>query len=132
MVRFEDFTARPEAELERIGAFLGLDCPADMLAIPHGGSSHCKDETVQGIAASALTSWQGMLPRVDVALCQRMAQQDMERLGYAAEPVRAGLVPLLLSLLVALPLKGALALVLNLRRHRHLPGAIRRRLWGRT
>jgi hypothetical protein len=130
-VRFEDLVARPEQEVERICAAVGLPFAPGMLEVTFAGSSFGRGEGRKGMNASALGRWQrGALTSTEAAICERVCAAEMRRHGY--EPSRSGVAAPELALHAgSLPLKTAAAVALNARRYGDLRGAIRRRLVGR-
>ncbi len=129
VVKYEDLLREPEAEVRRICTFLGVDFHAEMLDIPQGGSSLRSFTTKKGIDGSRLDAWkrEGGLTRTEIYLCQKITGPLMERYGY--EPLPVGVNPLvLLWYFLLLPVKLSLSFVLNLKRMKNIPEAIRRRL----
>ena len=128
-VRFEDLSASPDKEVERICDFLGLEYSPDMLMVPSTNSSRKKsDPNARGINRDvAKSAWPANLPEGHVHICEQIAGSLMEHYGYATTKrpkwAKAGI-----SMLSLLP-KGAIALGLNLERSTNIVNSIRRRFF---
>jgi hypothetical protein len=81
LLSYEDFCARPEEHLERIGRFLELDVPFDRtiltMRIPKGSLTG-RHQSIQNFNAKSLER----LSRNDIEAITRIAGPLMERLGY--------------------------------------------------
>jgi len=128
LIRFEDLLTDSEAEVRRICDFLGVDFYKEMLDIPQGGSSLTKFSTSTGIDSSRVEAWRkGGLNSTEIYLCQKVTGTLMKEYGYEPEPVKVN--PLtLLWYLFSLPVKLAMSFILNLKRMKSIPEAIKRRL----
>lgn len=128
-VRFEDLVRSPEPTLQRVCDFLGLDFRVDMLEVSQevALSSHRKRRQARGLDARAAERWRGGgLSRTEKYLCERTAARRMQYFGYEPERLRPN--PLTLAGSIALlPVRVAVATLVNLRRIKSLPDAIRRR-----
>ena len=133
LVRFEELVRAPEPIVREVCAHVGLAFEPAMLDVPRVGSSIRPDAALHSDAgrgidpARAAGFRAGGLTRSELLLCQRAAGDAMARLHYEPEPGR----PSILASLcygALLPIKTGCALLLNLRRMRRLPEAIRRRL----
>ena len=78
---YEAFCASPEAELERIRAFLGLETPFDAAAAREPVPAPTLDGRARPIADQNAASL-GRLSAADVETVTRIAGPMMERLGY--------------------------------------------------
>ena len=85
-VRYEDLVTNPQAELERICAFLGLGFTEEMLKVSWINTTVDNKASARGIASDSVAKWQRILSSGDVALCQWIVGEEMERLGYARAP----------------------------------------------
>jgi omega-hydroxy-beta-dihydromenaquinone-9 sulfotransferase len=128
-VRFEDLASDPEAALRKVCDRIGLDFDPAMLDVPRVGSSHEHDKPDEkGIDSTAAGRWKhGGLTRTEIAVCQRIAGESMQKHGYELEPIKASALAFVWYR-VTWVCKGALALILNLHRSRNLFEALRRRL----
>jgi len=128
-VRFEDVLANPRRALSSICKGLGLEFEDAVLDVPQVGSSLGQDSALtRGVDPSRTGKWRGGgLNNAELTLCQTIAGDCMRRYGYNIEPVVRGELRVHLYKFTWL-LKLALALVVNWRRVKNLPQAIRRRL----
>ena len=134
-VRFEEFVAAPEEQLDSVCRFAGIELQHDMLHLPResGGVSSYKpdDDATVGVDPGAADRWRdGSLNAGELKLCQWCCRAGMAANGYAAQPVPtvAGWVGALAYLLV-LPLQLIVTFALNVSRHKSLLTSIRRRLF---
>lgn len=127
-VRFETLLAQPRDTLDELCRFAGLQIEAQMLEVPQIGSSSGEDHPERiGVNAARIGAWQqGGLQAQEIATCQRVAGAEMQRQGYAITPVSPSLTARLREN-VMLPIKGGVALMLNLHRTKNLFGSLRRR-----
>lgn len=128
-LRFEDLLADPDGAVREVCDFVGVPFEAGMLAVPQVGSSSGQDAPGRaGVDPGRAGSWQrGGLSPTEVFLCQKVTGGLMGRHGYAPVPVSPAPLRVVWSLL-ALPVKLALALLLNLGRMRNIRETIKRRL----
>ena len=128
-VAFEDLLDAPEATVQRVCEFTGLDYRADLLDIRQIGSSSREDRPdARGIDASRRQAWRtGGLSDTELYWCQWVAGDLLERLPYAPEDVTPNPLRLAGSAL-AFPLKLGAAFLLNLHRMRDVVETVRRRL----
>ncbi len=128
-LRFEDLLADPDGTVREVCDFVGLPFSADMLAVPQVGSSSGRDHPEQaGVNADRAGSWRrGGLSPTEVFLCQKVTGRLMKSHRYAPVPVAPSPVRTVWSVL-SLPVKLALALLLNLGRVRNIRETIKRRL----
>ena len=129
-LRFEDLVADPRGELERALKHLGFALEAGMLDVTRISSSNRANRDATGVDPSVVGQWRAGLSPTEVWLSQRLTAAELRALRYEVAPVRPRPLPFLLQALL-LPLKTALAVVVNGGRVRNLPAAVRRRL-GRT
>lgn len=129
VLRFEDLLNEPEVELKRVCEAVGLSYDPSMLNVPRVGSSHKEDSPAErGLDPGAAGRWRkGGLTKAELAICQRITGEHMQRHGYPIEPIKASPVSLVWYRFTWL-FKSALALVLNIWRIRNLRESIRRRL----
>ena len=128
-VRFEDLLSKQEETFRDICTFLRLDFHAEMLEVPHVGSSNRPDQfDHMGIDSSVAERWrQGGLRKEEVYIIQELTKQKMIRHGYAVEKIKPN--PLLLFFYaISWAPKMSFALLLNIRRAHNLIPAIRKRL----
>ena len=128
-LRFEDLLADPDRTVREICDFVGVPFNAGMLAVPQVGSSSGRDHPGQaGVDPDKAGNWRrGGLSLTEVFLCQRVTGRLMKSHGYAPVPVAPSPVRTIWSIL-SLPVKLALALLLNLGRVRNIRETIKRRL----
>jgi len=126
---FEDLLVNPEEIIKKICDFSGLDYEKNMLNVPQVGSSTGKDKPNQlGIDQSRISAWKGAgLSRVEIAICQSIAEKEMKCLGYMQEEIR---VPFWIKgwVMFTFVIKISLALLLNLKRSKNMIQTIKRRL----
>ena len=128
-IRFEDLLVDPEELLRDLCAFVEVPFEESMLAVQQVGSSTGVDRPDRlGIEAGRAAAWRkGGLTPTEIDICQRVAGAAMTKHGYIVEPVGASTLRRYVSML-QFGLKGALALVLNLKRTRNLRETLKRRL----
>lgn len=128
VMKFEDILTDSETEVMRVCDFLGVDFYKEMLDIPQGGSSLKKFTANKGIDGSRVEAWRkGGLNPTEIYLCQKITGTLMKQYGYEPESVKVN--PLtLLWYLFSLPLKLLMSFIINLKRMKSIPEAIKRRL----
>lgn len=121
-VRYEDFVAAPQTELEQICGFLGLKIDEErlqtMMAVDWRNTTTDKMSGVQGIGTASVGKWKTQLPMEAVVICQWMIKREARELNYV--PAKVGLksmikVPLLLGW-------SGFELLQRMRRRWHLGG----------
>lgn len=130
-LRFEDLLDAPEATVRKLAEFVGVPFEADMLRVPHVGSSSGVDKPGQlGINAARAGGWrQGGLSRHELAICEWAAGREMRDQGYElAGNGRFRLIAL--PSMAQLLFKLSLALPLNLSRSKNLMDTIKRRFFA--
>ena len=130
-VRFESLLSDAEATLREVCSHIGIPFEADMMDIPHAGSSLKADEhTKRGIRKPTERTWQekGLLP-AELHWCQKICAAGMKEHGYEPVETHAGTFSIIASAMT-FPFKVILALMLNLSRVRNLVDTIKRRLKG--
>ncbi len=129
-LHFRDILKDPEKEIRSVCDFIGIPFDERMLDVSQVGSSVLADNPdKRGIDPGRAGIWQkkGGLNSAEVFYCQKITGRLMEKLGYA--PVDITPNPLLAAYyILSWPFKLALALLLNLKRMKSIPEAIRRRL----
>lgn len=128
-LRFEDLLADPDGTVRGVCDFVGVPFSPGMLAVPQVGSSSGQDSPGRaGVDPGRAGSWQrGGLSPTEVFLCQKVAGGPMKSNGYAPVPISPAPLRVGWSVLT-LPVKLALALLLNLGRMRSIRETIKRRL----
>lgn len=129
-LRFEDLLADPGARIREICELVGISFNEHLLEVPQIGSSSGQDKPEKrGINREKAGTWRkGGLSATEIFLCQKVTSTSMKRHGY--DPIPVSPEPLWLAWSVfSLPLKLALALLLNLKRMRNIRETIKRRLW---
>lgn len=93
-VRYEDLVARPEAEVQAICGFLGLDYSHDMLAIERTDRSKVVEDQAgwftnvwSGITTAAVGKWRTDLTPRQVEMFESVAGDELRALGYATNGV---------------------------------------------
>src|SRR6201999_2292997 len=84
-VRYEDLVQAPEATLERVCEFAGLETDAvgEMLDRPRGGlDPRWHRRVAEPISAAPLDRWQAELTPAQVALVELAAGPQLQRFGY--------------------------------------------------
>ncbi|MCF6149526.1 MAG: sulfotransferase [Candidatus Kuenenia sp.] len=128
-LRFEDLIECPEKYIQDICNFIGILYSSDMLKVPQVGSSNFINQPdKKGINKDVTGKWQtGGLNSAEIYLCQKITGASMAKHGYGAIPVKPSLF-LLFYYKLTLPIKLALAFMLNLKRIKNIKEAIKRRL----
>ncbi len=126
-LRFEDLVTRPEQELARVLAPLGLSVQPAMLEAPRISSSNSGDRGGVGVDASVVGRWRDGLSRAELWTSQRVTAAEAVALGYPPVPVGLPVVGLLWHAVTWAP-RTALAVLLNRSRTRNLLASARRRL----
>lgn len=130
-LRFEDVTVRPEAEMKRACAFLGVEYVDAMLDIPVEGSSVQRDDNAKrGVDKGAASRWErfGGLGAEEIYICQKMNGDIMRDLGYMVkDDLKVNPLKLAFAYL-SFPVKIMLAVVFNLSRSKNIIYSIRKRL----
>ena len=131
-ILFEDLLQSPDSTVQLLCAFVGITFEQTMLDVPQIGSSMGKDRPEQkGIDGSRSGSWRnGGLSDIELAICQDVARDDMNRLGYSVESISVS-VWRTASSMVVFGFKAVAALILNLHRTTKLRETLRRR-WARS
>lgn len=126
---YEAMLSDPEATLAGLCDFLGIGFEPSMLDIPVEGSSTRHDEPGRrGIDKSRLGGWRdGGLSRAEIEICERVAGDEMTRLGYTLTGWRASLPARVLAYGTLLP-KAVAAIALNFRRFSNIFTFLKRRL----
>lgn len=128
-LRFEDLISSPETATRELCTFLNLDYEAEMLQVPHAGSSSEADKkTEKGIKKSRDESFleKGLTPE-EISICRSICGKFMDRYNYKQMEVSSR--PLVMAWQYALfPVKLGLALLWNLNRMRSIGDTIKRRL----
>jgi len=128
-LRFEDLIDSPETAAAELCAFLGLEFEAEMLQVPHAGSSSEADRKAEkGIKKNRSKSLleKGLTPE-EVKICRNICGRFMDQYGY--EPMEVKSRPLAIAWQYMLfPVKLSLALLWNLNRMRSIGDTIKRRL----
>lgn len=126
-LRFEDLVARPEDVLDQVLGPMGLQVEPGMIDVPRISSSNAADRGGAGVDPSVVGQFRQGLTGSETWVSQRLTRPEMALLGHVPVPVRPS--PLgLVGLALLLPVKLALALLLNRRRTRNLLTSVRRRL----
>jgi Sulfotransferase family len=88
-IRYEDLARRPEEEVHRLCAFLGLRYADDMLALEDVDPARIVPDQAawfptlfDGINTSAVGRWQREMSRRDQRIFAALAGAELERLGY--------------------------------------------------
>ncbi len=128
-LRYEDFIAEAEQNLNKICNFIGIDFNEHLLEVTQGGSSFAKDNSGQkGIRKDRVGRWQkGGLNSTEIYLCQSITSVFMEKHGYFPVTIQPNPIRLIYYF-ISFPLKIALAFFLNLKRMRNVIETIKRRL----
>lgn len=99
-LRFEDIVSNPEASVRDLCAFLGIAYDPEMLDVANVGSSHIRhDEQKRGVSTASLNAWEGNLPVADLWICERLAGNAMDELGYERKQRRVPIHHLLASII---------------------------------
>jgi len=128
-IYFEELLEKPEHIIRELCEFTNIEFEENMLSVPQVGSSAGKDLSDKiGVDKSKAGGWRkGGLSKVELAVCQQVAQQEMKRLGYDVEQVTISFFSKTISMLV-FTIKISMALILNIRRNKNIVQTIKRRL----
>jgi len=127
-VRFEALVADPVNVVQSVCGFLGVDFVEEMLEVPQVGSSAVRDSKRMGLNRSAVGRWRnGGLTDTEIHWCEKIAATEMKNLGYDSLDPDWNLFTYI-SYLALLPVKAALAFIVNIRRASSIVSALRRRL----
>ncbi len=128
-VRFEDLLAEPEETVKAICNFLGIAYEAEMLLVPHAGSSSEADRKDSlGIKKTRAKGWLDKgLSHTEIGICQRTCKKYMDQYGYEAIDVKSRVLANAWHHL-NFPFKIALALIVNVKRMRSIGDTLKRRL----
>ena len=114
ILRFEDLVSDAECEISRLCDFLNISFEPDMLDVPQWTSSHGTSDAY-GISKEVVDKWRSVLKRGELAICETMACQLMQRFGYSPTQIpnrRVYMVPQFLKY----PIHVAGAALVNPRR----------------
>ena len=131
-IRFEDLINQPEQILRQVCQFSGVTFAPEMLQVSQsegGVSSHKKVAPgKKGIDSGATGKWKkGGLSKTEIYLCQQITRENMLRHNYTVEPMQANPIRIALAWLF-LPIKLALAVLLNLHRIKNIFEEIKKRI----
>lgn len=127
-VSFESLADDPNAVISDLCGFLNLAFEPEMLLVPKKGSSFSVGGGTLGIDSSiARSSWRSTLPRADISICESVCGDLMSQFGYQRAEQRSVGLGIALAYL-ALPIKLALAVLLNLGRTKNLLSSMRKRM----
>jgi hypothetical protein len=99
LVRFEDFVTRPEATLQSISTFLGIDFAPEMLKAHQTAAKYVPMDssgnmpalhalTQKPLDASRADAWRRILTPEHAKLVERLAGRQMRTLGYECDSSR--------------------------------------------
>ena len=85
-LRFEDVIARPQEVIGELCEFLGVEYDSKMLDVANVGSSHNRhDASKRGVSSATVNAWKGRLPAGDRWICEKIAGEKIDELGYEKE-----------------------------------------------
>ena len=117
ILRFEDIIANPEQEIKKVCAFLGLAYESEMLDIEQIGSSHRQNTNQQrGVAQKALNTWVKILTPGEVAICERIAAEQMKAFSYPVSNTLSAFNVSVITQILKYPLHAVGVLISNPRR----------------
>jgi len=117
LVRFEDLVAEPEATVQSVCDWLGVDFAPAMLEVPQWGSSNIRHGQKQGVSADMAGKWRSVLSEAEVQINERMTRTELARFGYTAVTERDQLSPGIFAwMLLRYPVHIVGAVVTNPRR----------------
>ena len=93
MIRYEDLVTQPETTINTLCQFLKEPYEAAMLRVETHNSSFGGQQ--QGIFATSMQRWRQHLSPEQVYIAERIANPELERLGYQTANVRPNLFKLL-------------------------------------
>ncbi|MCP3972695.1 MAG: sulfotransferase [Rhodobacteraceae bacterium] len=127
VLRFEELASDPEQSVRRLSDFCGIEFNTEMLEVEQVGSSSRQDRPGQfGIDASRVTSWKdGALGDGEIALCESVAREQMQRWGYELTGKQQSRMQYVLFM-IGFAAKSMLALALNINRVKNIREVIRR------
>lgn len=86
-VRYEDLVQQPEATIQGVCAFLGLDFVPQMLDVRWWNTAEGDRSDRKGIVSDALGRWAQTLSPAEVGLAQRVTGAVFRQVGYVPAPV---------------------------------------------
>lgn len=126
VLRYEDVVADPQAALSDLCGWLGVDYHREMLEVDLANSSYGGARGA-GVSASPVDRWREKLSARETGVIQSVAGDAMRRYGYAALPVRLGVLELAQAYLAA-PFAAVRAARANKARIASLPLYVWRRM----
>lgn len=130
LVRFEDLLDHPDTVIESICNQIGIDYSRSMLDVPQIGSSHGKDQPEKvGINKDIAGKWQdaGVNDLVDIAICQFILKQEMQKYQYEIVNIRPNIL-FFLSTLLIWPIKVVSAFIANISKSTNILAFLFRRM----
>ena len=128
IIKFEDLLAQPEQTVQAICKFAGIDFASDMLNVPKVGSSLGNDKPdAKGINSDNRGNYLQGLSKSEIVICERSSTSLRQLLNYPDSKISANPVIIAFQYLI-MPIKLAVALLVNLGRTKNLLATIKRRL----
>jgi omega-hydroxy-beta-dihydromenaquinone-9 sulfotransferase len=116
IVKYEDLIHHPEKTIQTVCKHANIDFQIEMLDIPVVGSSNFTDNnTKKGIDKTKGDQWQNNLNGAEIAICQRINGELMNKFGYEKAVIDSSVVSAVFYK-ITLPFKLALAILFNLKR----------------
>ena len=130
-VHFEDIIEDSAATIRKICAFFEVEFDANMLEVPHLGSSNeVDDPTKTGIKKERAGNWRkGGLNDAEVWFCQNITGKYMDPMEYDRVEVKPNPFAVA-AYYLSFPFKIALAILVNLGRMKNIVDTIKRRMVG--
>jgi len=129
VLKFEDLVSDPHNELSSICDFIGIEFQEKMLEVPQIGSSNVSDVSAKvGLNKNVLSKWKKGLSASEIVLCERINKQKLSEYGYELSNVKSNFISMTLLFLM-LPVKGVLAVLLNIGRSKNIIRSITKRLF---
>jgi len=113
IVRYEDLILEPEATIKPLCEFLDVDYAAELLNVPHWGSSTVEHSESAGLSSASLDKWRTVLDGAEIAYCEKQTREEREQFGYADSEDSRSVLPGYLNMGLRLPIHVAGALIAN-------------------
>ncbi|MCD4686580.1 MAG: sulfotransferase [Anaerolineae bacterium] len=85
-VRYENLVHDPDTVMQQLCDFVGLEFTLEMLQVRWWNTAEGNRQDRQGIVSDAIGRWKRSLGPGELALCQRIAGDQLTQAGYAAAP----------------------------------------------
>jgi len=128
-IKFEELLQFPEQQVKKICKYCEIDFDLNMLNVPQIGSSIGMDEpNKRGIDKEKSSTWtKGDISNTELFIMQKIAKNQMIRLGYNIENIKPNYIHLIF-LCISFPIKISIAILFNLNRMKNIIETLKRRI----